>query len=196
MTFESVSYWPELKAIMDWTQTHVTSTVFVCWAALAAAWHFHGIKKYCRDEKLFGVFEHHIIEPNNPLIRGADDFFWVPHSRNAEISRNDIIANRNLHIIADSKQAGPYLFMSANGRQIYIMGHSEYEPHCLKNEYLRDKQEGLNSKVPQNYFPNDNVQAEPIVRWRSHGHLLFTNWLNYFVYQQTPFKIEQVGDAL
>ena len=196
MTFEDVSYWPELKAIMDWSETHVTSTVFVCWAALAAAWHFHGLKKYSRDEKLFGVFEHEIVDPNSPLIRGADDFFWAPHSRNAEIRRNDIAENPNLHIIADSKQAGPYLFMSNDGKQVYIMGHSEYDPLCLKNEYFRDLEAGLKPKLPENYFPEDNVAMEPIVRWRSHGNLVFLNWLNHFIYQKTPFKIDQVGHTL
>ncbi|MFT5521723.1 MAG: homoserine O-succinyltransferase [Enterobacterales bacterium] len=191
--FEDVSYWQELKEIMDWSQTHVTSTVFVCWAALAAAWHFHGVNKYCRDEKLFGVFEHEIVDSNSPLIRGADDFFWAPHSRNAEIRRNDIAEKANLHIIADSKQAGPYLFMSNDGKQVYIMGHSEYDPLCLKNEYFRDLEAGLKPKLPENYFPEDNVAMEPVVRWRSHGNLVFSNWLNYFVYQQTPFQIENVG---
>jgi homoserine O-succinyltransferase len=196
ITFEDVSYWSELKTIMDWSQSHVTSTIFVCWAALAAAWHFHGIEKHCRDEKLFGVFEHQVIDLNSPLIRGADDFFWIPHSRNGELRRSDIVANPNLHIIADSKQAGPSIFMTNNGKQVYIMGHSEYDPLCLKQEYCRDLEEGLAPKLPQNYFPNDDINAAPIVRWRSHGNLVFTNWLNYFVYQQTPFKIESVADSL
>jgi len=195
ITFEEVSYWNELKQIMDWSQQHVTSTVFVCWAALAAAWHFHGIEKQRRSEKLFGVFEHRIIDPTNPILRGGDDYFWAPHSRNGEIRRKDILATDDLHLIADSEEAGPYLFMSSNGSQVYIMGHAEYDPHCLKNEYLRDCDAGLKPQLPKNYFPDNDISNQPIVRWRSHGNLVFANWLNYFVYQRTPYRIEKIGDG-
>jgi len=126
-------------------------------------------------------------------MRGADDYFWAPHSRNGEIRRDEIAANANLHIIADSEEAGPYLFMTSNGRQIFIMGHAEYDPCCLENEYFRDLEEGVDPKLPQNYFPNDDITNDPIVRWRSHGNLVFTNWLNYFVYQQTPFSIDNIN---
>jgi len=190
INFEDVSYWDELKQIMDWSQENVTSTVFVCWAALAAAWHFHGIEKQTRDNKLFGVFEHQILDPTNPILRGGDDFFWAPHSRNGEIAREDIIKSDDLHIVADSQEAGPYLMMSSNGRQVYIMGHAEYDPLCLKNEYMRDLNAGLDPAMPENYFPNNDITNKPIVRWRSHGNLVFSNWLNYFVYQKTPFKLE------
>jgi len=193
--FDDVSYWNELKQIMDWSYEHVTSTVFVCWAALAAAWHFHGIEKQCRTEKLFGVFEHQVLESTNPIVRGADDHFWAPHSRNGEIRREDIEATQDLHIIADSKEAGPYLFMSSDGRQVYITGHAEYDPMCLKNEYHRDLDAGLDPKLPENYFPDNDTSNSPIVRWRSHGNLVFANWLNYFVYQTTPFQIESVGNS-
>ncbi len=193
IAFEDVSYWDELKQIMDWSQTHVTSTVFVCWAAMAAAWHFHGIKKHSRPEKLFGVFEHKIVDPHNPILRGGDDYFWAPHSRNGELQISDIEAADDLHIIADSNEAGPYLFMSSDGRQIYILGHAEYDPQCLKNEYIRDSEAGMNPNVPENYFPDNDTSKKPIVRWRSHGNLVFANWLNYFVYQRTPFSIDRVG---
>jgi len=163
--FEDVSYWDELTEIMDWSKEHVTSTVFVCWAALAAARHFYGIEKQVRSEKLFGVFEHKIIEPTNPIVRGGDDYFWAPHSRNGEIRREDILAVDDLHIVADSER-------------------------CLKHEYFRDLQAGLNPRLPENYFPDDDITKEPVVRWRSHGNLIFANWLNYFVYQKTPFRLE------
>jgi len=187
--FDDVKYWPELKEIMDWSQQSVTSTVFICWAAMAAAWHFHGISKFVRDQKLSGIFEHQVLEPKNPILRGGDDLFWAPHSRTAELRREDIQTNSNLHIIADSIEAGPYLFMTADGKQIYITGHSEYDMQCLEKEYQRDLSAGLNPTTPQNYFPNDDPNQKPIVRWRSHGNLIYANWLNYFVYQQTPFSL-------
>jgi homoserine O-succinyltransferase len=193
--FEDVSYWSELKNIMDWSNEHVTSTVFVCWAAMAAAWHFHGIKKHRRANKLVGVFEHQVVDALNPLIRGGDDYFWAPHSRSGEVRREDIIATDALHLIADSDRAGPYLFMSKDGRQVYIMGHAEYDPLSLKSEYIRDADAGLNPQLPENYFPEDNPAHEPVVRWRSHGNLAFANWLNYFVYQQTPFHINNIGTS-
>ena len=138
ISFEEVSYWDELKQIMDWSHTHVTSTVFICWAALAAAWHFYGIEKHTRDEKLFGIFKHKIIDPKNPIFRGGDDYFWAPHSRNGELKREDIVAHKDLHIVVDSEEAGPYLFMTNHGHQIFILGHAEYDPLCLKKEYFRD----------------------------------------------------------
>ena len=187
LDFEEVSYWSEFQEIMDWSKTNVTSTIFVCWSALAAAWHFHGIEKTCREEKLFGVFEHEILEPTNPILRGGDDYFWAPHSRNGDIKREDIDLNNELILVADSLEAGPYLFMSEDGSQIYILGHAEYDPLSLKNEYERDCLLEENTRLPQNYFPDDNDEIKPIVRWRSHGNLLFSNWLNYFVYQRTPF---------
>ncbi len=190
ISFDQVFYWDELKEIMDWSKEYVTSTVFVCWAALAAAWNFYGIEKHVRSEKLFGVFEHKIVEPTNPIIRGGDDLFWAPHSRNGELRREDILTFDELHIVADSDEVGPYLFMSNDGRQIYILGHAEYDPICLKNEYFRDLEAGLNPKLPENYFPDDDITKEPLVRWRSHGNLIFANWLNYFVYQQTPFRLK------
>lgn len=185
--FSEVTYWDELTQIMDWSRENVTSTIFLCWAAMAAVWHFYGIKKHCRNEKIFGVFEHQVIEPTHPIIRGGDDYFWAPHSRSGEIHKEDILAIDSLNIIAESSVAGPYLFASSDGSQIYIMGHAEYDPLSLKKEYLRDVEAGKSPKIPENYFPDDDVNKAPIVRWRSHGNLVFSNWLNYFVYQRTPF---------
>ncbi len=187
--FDDVTYWSELTEIMDWSQESVTSTVFICWAAMAAAWHFHGIAKHLRDEKISGIFEHKVVAPTNPILRGGDDCFWAPHSRTAELRREDILDAPDLHIIADSEEAGPYLFMTAGGKQIYVMGHSEYDIECLRNEYSRDVAAGLKPTQPENYFPENDVSQQPIVRWRSHGNLIFTNWLNYFVYQRTPFEL-------
>jgi len=171
----------------------VTSTMFICWAALAAAWHLYGIPKTTHNDKLFGIFEHRSIQAHHPLLRGGDDIFWAPHSRNGAIEKSFIEAHDELELLADSELAGAYLFASKDNRQFFVLGHAEYDPLCLKNEYLRDLEAGINPSIPENYFPDNDPSQTPIVRWRSHGNLMFTNWLNYFVYQKTHFKRELIG---
>lgn len=191
--FEDVSYWPHLKEIMDWSQTHVTSTMFICWAALAAVWHFYDIPKHTLSEKLFGVYPHNILKPHHPILRGGDDVFWAPHSRNGAVHQHYIVDHEDLELIADSEIAGPYLFTSKDQRQLFVLGHAEYDPLCLKGEFERDQLAGLNPNLPENYFPEDDPTHDPVVRWRSHGNLIFSNWLNYFVYQKTPFNRDHIG---
>ena len=193
MDFENVDYWDELCEIMEWSKTHVHSTFHICWGAQAGLYYHYGIRKQQLPEKLFGVYEHQADYKRSILLRGFDDTFWVPHSRHTTVSRQDIEAVPGLKILASSEEAGVYAVMSKEGRQIFITGHSEYDPETLKNEYLRDKSLGLGISVPENYFPGDNASAEPIVRWRGHANLLFSNWLNYFVYQTTPYDIMTIG---
>ena len=193
MDFENVDYWDELCEIMEWSKTHVHSTFHICWGAQAGLYYHYGIRKQQLPEKLFGVYEHQADYKRSILLRGFDDTFWVPHSRHTTVSRQDIEAVPGLKILASSEEAGVYAVMSKEGRQIFITGHSEYDPETLKNEYLRDKSLGLDISVPENYFPGDNASAEPIVRWRGHANLLFSNWLNYFVYQTTPYDIMTIG---
>ena len=193
MDFENVDYWDELCEIMEWSKTHVHSTFHICWGAQAGLYYHYGIRKQQLPEKLFGVYEHQADYKRSILLRGFDDTFWVPHSRHTTVSRQDIEAVPGLKILASSEEAGVYAVMSKEGRQIFITGHSEYDPETLKNEYLRDKSLGLDISVPENYFPEDNAAAEPIVRWRGHANLLFSNWLNYFVYQTTPYDIMTIG---
>ena len=190
--FEEVSYWPHLQEIMDWAESHVTSTVYVCWAALAACWHFYNLPKITRKEKRFGVFEHRIVRPHHPLLRGGDDVFWAPHSRNGDIDPKHIHENDDLIMIAESEEVGPYLWTSIDHRKIFVLGHAEYDPQCLQNEYERDIQAGLDIKPPKNYYPDDNPSQSPLIRWRSHGNLMFSNWLNYFVYQMTPYDRKNI----
>jgi homoserine O-succinyltransferase len=178
---------------MDWSQTNVTSTIFVCWAALAAAWHFYQIPKITRQEKLFGVFEHINHRPNHPLLRGGDDVFYAPHSRNGDMDPQHVKQHPELLLIADSEQVGPYLFASKDNRQVFVLGHAEYDPLCLKREYDRDEAAGLNPNIPTHYYPDNDPHKDPVVKWRSHGNLMFSNWLNYFVYQKTPFKRHDIG---
>ena len=178
---------------MEWSKTNVHSTFHICWGAQAGLYYHYGIKKIPLDKKLFGVFEHHADYKRSILLRGFDDIFWVPHSRHTTVSREDIENVPGLKILASSDDAGVYAVMSKEGRQIFITGHSEYDPETLKTEYLRDKNLGLPIDVPKNYFPNDDENLEPLVRWRSHANLLFSNWLNYFVYQTTPYDIMNIG---
>ena len=193
LDFEEVDYWPELVEIFDWARTHVTSTLYICWAAVAALYHQYGIPKHMLDKKRFGVFEHYIADKSrNPLFRGFDDVFYVPHSRHCEVRREDIEKIPALSILSCSDDAGVYIAMARGGRDFYIMGHSEYAPNTLDNEYRRDLNQGLPIEIPQNYYRNDNPDNEVIVRWRSHGNLLFSNWLNYFVYQLTPYDINKI----
>ena len=192
--FEDVDYWQELCEIMEWSKSHVQSTFHICWGAQAGLYYHYGIKKYPLNEKLFGVFEHTKDYPRAILLRGFDDIFWAPHSRHTTVLREDIEAVPGLKILASSEKAGVYAMMSKNGRQIFITGHSEYDPDTLEKEYLRDKNLGLPISVPENYYPNDDDTKAPLVRWRGHGNLLFSNWLNYFVYQATPYDISSIGN--
>ncbi|MDD3078268.1 MAG: homoserine O-succinyltransferase [Paludibacter sp.] len=192
MPFEEVNYWPELTQIFDWARKHVTSTYFICWAAQAGLYHYYGIPKYSLDEKMFGVFEHRIYNPQNPIFRGFDDVFYVPHSRHTEIRREDILKNPELTLLSESSESGVYMVMARNGREFFVTGHSEYSPLTLDTEYKRDLAKGIPIKMPRNYYRDDNPENEPLVRWRSHANLLFTNWLNYFVYQETPYDLSKI----
>ena len=193
MPFEQVSYWEELKQIMEWSKDHVHSTFHICWGAQAGLYYHYGINKKPLPEKLFGVFSHKADYKRAILLRGFDDEFWVPHSRHTTVDRADIEAVPALKILASSDEAGVYIVMNKEGRQIFVTGHSEYDPDTLELEYLRDKYRGLPIRVPRNYYPNDDETQPPIVRWRGHGNLLYSNWLNYFVYQTTPYDIMTVG---
>ena len=193
LPFEEVDYWDELVRIMQWSKTHVHSTFHICWAAQAGLYYHYGIQKHPLPEKLFGVYPHHADYKRAILLRGFDDTFWAPHSRHTTIDRADVEAVPGLKILASSDEAGVYIIMNKEGRQIFVTGHSEYDPDTLEREYLRDKAQGLPIHVPVNYYPNDDDTKPPIVRWRGHGNLLYSNWLNYFVYQTTPYDIMAVG---
>ena len=194
MPFEQVNYWKELTQIMEWSKDHVHSTFHICWGAQAGLYYHYGIQKYPLPEKMFGVFKHKADYKHAILLRGFDDEFWAPHSRHTTIRREDIEAVPGLKILASSDDAGVYIVMNKEGRQIFVTGHSEYDPDTLEREYLRDKYQGLPIQVPKNYYPNDDDSQSPVVRWRGHGNLLYSNWLNYFVYQTTPYDIMAVGD--
>lgn len=191
--FEEVTFWEEMKRIMDWSLTHVTSTMYLCWAVQAAMFHLYGIPKYVLPKKISGVYPHRLLKPLSPIARGFDDVFDVPHSRYGEVRREDIEKVDALEIIVDSEIAGPYIIARKDGRELYVTGHSEYEPLCLKNEYERDVAAGIEPEIPENYFPDDDPQKDPLVTWKSHGNLLFSNWLNYYVYQLTPFDTNKIG---
>lgn len=194
MPYEQVNYWKELTEIMEWSKDHVHSTFHICWGAQAGLYYHYGIQKYPLPEKMFGVFKHTADYKRAILLRGFDDEFWAPHSRHTTIRREDIEATPGLKILASSEEAGVYIVMNKEGRQIFVTGHSEYDPDTLEREYLRDKYQGLPIQVPRNYYPDDDDSQPPIVRWRGHGNLLYSNWLNYFVYQTTPYDIMAVGD--
>ena len=193
MEFEEVDYWDELCKIMEWSKTNVHSTIHICWGAQAGLHYHYGIQKHQMDKKMFGVFKHKADYKRSILLRGFDDTFWVPQSRHTTVHREDIEAVPGLKVLASSEECGVYAVSSKGGRQIFITGHSEYDPDTLKNEYLRDKNLGLPIEMPVNYFKNDDENNEPVVRWRGHANLLFSNWLNYFVYQTTPYDIMDVG---
>ena len=189
LPFEEVDYWPELKEIMDWAKTHVYSTFYICWGAQAGLYHYFGIPKYPLPEKMFGVFPHHVNVRYERLTRGFDDVFFAPHSRHTEIRREDILAVPELVLLSESEEAGVYMVISADRRHIFVTGHSEYDPLTLRDEYARDAAKGLPIGVPRHYFPEDDAGQEPLVRWRGHANLLYSNWLNYYVYQQTPYDL-------
>lgn len=189
LEFEEVEYWDELCEIMEWTKTHVYSTFHICWGAQAALYYHFGIPKYKMDKKLFGVFRHRLVKDHPILARGFDDEFLVPHSRHTTIHKEDVLKHPEIKIIAESDEAGIYAMHTEGGRQIFITGHSEYDAKTLQTEYLRDKNAGLPIEIPVNYFPNDDDTQEPPNTWRSHANLIYSNWLNYFVYQETPYDI-------
>ena len=193
MTFEEVNYWEELTKVMDWSLHNVYSTFHICWGAQAGLYYHYGVPKYPLEEKMFGVFPHSINKKNVKLLRGFDDVFYVPQSRHTEVRREDILKVRELDLLAESEESGVYIASSGNGRQIFVTGHSEYDPLTLKAEYDRDVGKGLDIKVPKNYFPGDDPAKTPMVLWRGHANLLFTNWLNYYVYQETPFNLSDIG---
>lgn len=192
MPFEEVSYWPEVSSIFDWARTHVTSTLYICWAAQAGLYRFYGIPKYDLPEKMFGIFEHRVNRSLLPIFRGFDDVFYVPHSRHTEVRRADIERCPELDIISESDESGVYMVMARGGREFFITGHSEYSPYTLDGEYKRDLAKGLPIRMPKNYYRGDDPSQPPLVRWRAHANLLFSNWLNYYVYQETPYDINEI----
>ena len=194
MEFEEVDYWEELTTIMDWTKTHVTSTMFLCWGAQASLYHFYGLKKRMLPEKKFGLFWHKVNNRKIPLVRGFDDEFLAPHSRHTEVPIDDIRACKDVTILAESDEAGFYLGMAEEGRKIFVMGHPEYDRMTLDGEYHRDKDKGLPIEIPKNYYKNDDPNTKPVLLWRSHANNLYTNWLNYYVYQVTPYKLDGTPD--
>lgn len=192
LDFCDVEYWDELTMIFDWARENVTSTLYICWAAFAGLYHNYGVPKYILDKKISGVFRHHVIDKKNPIFRGFDDEFYVPHSRFTEFHKDDIIKIPGLKILAESDESGVYMVMARNGREFYITGHAEYSPKTLDFEYHRDLEKGKNPSIPVNYYPNDDTSKEPIVKWKAHANLLYSNWLNYFVYQETPYDIKSI----
>lgn len=192
LSFEEVNYWDELKEIMDWSLHNVYSTFHICWGAQAGLYYHYGIPKYPIPEKMSGVFEHRVTKHNVMLLRGFDESFYAPHSRHTEIRLKDIEKVKDLDILSRSDEAGVYIVSALNGRQIFVTGHSEYDPLTLKAEYERDMARGMHPKVPKHYFQNDDPKELPMVKWRAHSNLLYANWLNYYVYQETPFNLEEL----
>ncbi|MBR5479962.1 MAG: homoserine O-succinyltransferase [Clostridia bacterium] len=189
MDFEEVDYWPELREIMEWTKTNVHSTLHICWGAQAALYYYYGIPKHALDKKMFGIFRHKLCDSTEPLVRGFNDVFFAPHSRHTANRVEDIEKNKHLKLLAVSDEAGPYLAISKDGRRIFLTGHPEYDADTLAGEYFRDVNKGLPIDVPKNYFRDDNPENDPVVTWRAHANLLYTNWLNYYVYQTTPYDL-------
>lgn len=192
LEFEEVNYWDELKEIMEWSKTNVFSTFHICWGAQAGLHYHYGISKYPTTKKVFGVFPHTLNHNNIKLFRGFDDVFYAPHSRHTEIRKEDIEKIPELTILSESAESGLYIIAANEGRQIFVTGHSEYDPHTLKAEYDRDINRNMDIEVPRNYFPNDDPRRNPEVKWRSHSHLLYANWLNYYVYQETPYSVKDI----
>ncbi|MBF9017314.1 MULTISPECIES: homoserine O-succinyltransferase [unclassified Oceanispirochaeta] len=192
LEFEEVNYWDEIVSILEWSKTNVTSTLHICWGAQAGLYYHHGVKKHPIKTKMSGVFCHNVNDRKVPLVRGFDDNFLAPHSRHTEVRREDIENIPGLNIVSESEEAGIYIVTSNEGKNIFVTGHSEYDPLTLKEEYERDLAKGMEPIVPRNYFPDDNPELPPAVSWRSHANLLFSNWLNYYVYQVTPYNIEDI----
>ena len=192
LDFEEVDYWSELKEIMDWVKHNITSTMFICWGAQAGLYHYYKVPKYPLSKKMFGIFTHQVSDPKIPLVRGFDEEFLAPHSRHTEIRRSDIEKISELKLVSESPEAGVYIVMTHEGRQIFVTGHSEYDPNTLKDEYERDLKKGLPIDLPVNYFPENDTSRPPMVQWKSHANLLYYNWLNYYVYQATPFDINEI----
>ena len=194
LEFEDVNYWSEITEIFDWTRTHVMSTMYICWAAQAGLYYHYGIPKYPLEKKMFGIFDHHVTEgfSHLPIFRGFDDVFYVPHSRHTEVRREDIDKCKDLQVVSESDESGVHIVMARGGREIFVTGHSEYSPYTLDGEYRRDLGKGLPIDMPKNYYRNDDPEQGPLVRWRSTANLLFSNWLNYYVYQETPYDINQI----
>ncbi len=189
MEFEEVDYWEELCKIMDWSKTNVTSTLHICWGAQAGLYYHFGLQKKALDKKISGIYKHRVRNRREPLVRGFDDYFYAPHSRYTEVAREDVYACGELKVLAESEEAGIYIAMAGEGKQIFITGHPEYDRVTLKNEYIRDCGRGLNPEIPEHYFPEDNPENEPFLQWRSHSINLYSNWLNYYVYQVTPYEL-------
>lgn len=192
LPFEEVEYWDEIREIFDWAHTHVTSTLYICWAAQAGLYYHYGVPKYPLEKKMFGIFPQHPIDASLPIFRGFDDVFSMPQSRHTEIRREDILARHPLTLISESPESGVSMVMAREGREFFITGHLEYAPDTLDREYKRDKDKRDDVEMPVNYYQNDNPDCPPLVTWRAHANLLFANWINYYVYQETPFDIEQI----
>lgn len=192
MDYEAVEYWEEIQAIFNWSCTHVTSTMFLCWGAMAGLYHFYGIPKYSLPKKMFGIFQQQTLNPALPIFRGFDDTFFMPQSRHTEVRKEDILAHKELEIIAESPESGVSIVMARGGREFFITGHLEYAPDTLDREYKRDKGKRDDVDVPVNYYMNNNPAKPPIVTWRAHANLFYSNWINYYVYQETPYNIDEI----
>jgi homoserine O-succinyltransferase len=193
MEYEKVTYWDEIVDIFNWARTHVTSTLYICWAAQAGLYHYYGVPKYPLEKKMFGIFEQHTLQPKMPIFRGFDDMFMMPHSRHTEVRKEDILAHSELQLIAESKESGVSIVMGRNGREFFITGHLEYAPNTLDTEYKRDFGVRDDVEMPLNYYRNDDPQQAPMVTWRAHANLFYSNWINYYVYQETPYDITKIG---
>lgn len=192
MPFKEVNYWEELTQILEWSKTNVTSTFHICWGAQAGLYYHYGIDKEMLDQKMFGLFKHSVLNRKVPLVRGFDDEFYAPHSRHTTVSKEAILSNKELTILAESEEAGVYIVIANEGKQIFVMGHPEYDRITLHNEYKRDKDKGLEIETPKNYYPENDDTLKPVLQWRAHCNNLYTNWLNYYVYQVTPYNLEDV----
>lgn len=193
LEFEDVEYWNEISKIFAWADTHVTSTMYICWAAQAGLYYHYGVPKYQLPKKMFGIFQQHTLQPQIPLFRGFDDVFYMPHSRHTEVRREDIEKHNELEIVAESPDSGVSIVMARGGRQIFVTGHMEYSPYTLDSEYRRDLGKRDDVDMPKNYYRDNDPQKAPNVTWRAHANLLFSNWINYYIYQETPYNIEEIG---